>query len=313
VLQLNSVVQLIRNNNASEAKFMQRRLPPLNSLRTFEAAARHLNFTNAAEELCVTQAAISHQIKALEGYLGAPLFIRSPRKLELTETGAKLLPVVQNALDTIGQMISTIRSEDDVAPVSIAVAPSFAANWLLPRLDSLFQEHPKIELSLRHTNAPVDFTREPVDLAVTYGQGKWRGLLAQSILEIDFFPVCSPKILQGKKELVSANDLQHFTLLHDSDHRSWTEWFALAGAADADPTRGTIIDDTNVLIQAAVDGLGVAMGSEPFVREHISAGRLVRPFETTLTTDYAYFAVCPREHLSRKEVRQVWDWLVRQV
>ena len=292
---------------------MQRRLPPLNSLRTFEAAARHLNFTNAAEELCVTQAAISHQIKALEGYLGAPLFIRSPRRLELTETGAKLLPVVQNALDTIGQTISTLRREDDVAPVSLAVAPSFAANWLLPRLDSFFLEHPKVELSLRHTNAPVDFTREPVDLAVTYGQGKWRGLLSEPILEIDFFPVCAPKFLHGEKTLTNVSDLKHFTLLHDSNHRGWRDWLALTEETDIDPTRGTVIDDTNVLIQAAVDGLGVAMGSEPFVREHISTGRLVRPFETTLTTDYAYFAICPKEHLSRNEVRLVWDWLNRQV
>jgi LysR family glycine cleavage system transcriptional activator len=292
---------------------MQRRLPPLNSLRTFEAAGRHLNFTSAAEELCVTQAAISHQVKALEGYLGAALFIRSPRKLELTETGAKLLPVVQTALDSIGQTISTIRSEDDVAPVSVAVAPSFAVNWLLPRLDSLFQEHPKIELSLRHTNAPVDFTREPVDVAITYGQGKWRGLLAEPMLEIDFFPVCAPQLVHGERKLTNANDLKDFTLLHDSDHSTWNEWLSLANANDIDPTRGTVMDDTNVLIQAAVDGLGVAMGSEPFVREHIAAGHLVRPFDTTLTTDFAYFAVCPREHLSRNEVRQVWNWLLRQV
>ena len=291
---------------------MQRRLPPLNSLRTFEAAGRHLNFTSAAEELCVTQAAISHQIKALEEYLGATLFVRSPRILELTEAGAKLLPVVQTALDTIGQTISTIRSDDEISPVSVAVAPSFAANWLLPRLDSLFQQHPKVELSMRHTNAPIDFTRESVDLAVTYGRGKWRGLLAEPILEIDFFPVCAPKLLAEGRELSAPADLSQFTLLHDSDHNTWKNWLSLAGADTVDPSRGTVMDDTNVLTQAAVDGLGIAMGSEPFVREHLSAGRLVKPFDLTLTTDFAYFAVCPREHLLRNEVRQVWDWLIQQ-
>ncbi len=291
---------------------MQRRLPPLNSLRTFEAAGRHLNFTSAAEELCVTQAAISHQIKALEGYLGTTLFVRSPRILELTEAGARLLPVVQSALDTIGQTISAIRSEDEVAPVSVAVAPSFAAHWLLPRLDSLFQQHPKIELAMRHTNSPVDFARDSVDLAVTYGRGKWRGLLAKPVLEIDFFPVCAPKLLSNGLTLDAPSDLSNFTLLHDSDRATWQDWLSLVDAEGVDASRGTVMDDTNVLIQAAVDGLGVAMGSEPFVREHIAAGRLVQPFETTLTTDFAYFAICPREHLLRNEVRQVWEWLIRQ-
>ena len=291
---------------------MQRRLPPLTSLKTFEAGARHLSFTKAAAELCVTQAAISHQIKALEEYLGSALFIRHPRKLELTETGEKLLPVVRESLDSLSRAIADIRSERDFSPLCVAVAPSFAAHWLMPRLEQLFHKHPAIELSLKHSNALVDFSNQAFDVAIVYGPNKWRGLQSQLILEIDFFPVCSPALLAGDRQLKTFEDLNDFNLIHDSDHQIWSQWLEKAGADGVKANRGTVIDDTNILMKAARDGLGIAMCSMPFVKDHLARGDLVRPFDLSLTSDKAYYAVCPKEHLSRKEVSTFWEWLADQ-
>ena len=291
---------------------MQRRLPPFTSLKTFEAAARHLSFTSAASELCVTPAAISHQIKALEEYLGSALFIRHPRNLELTQTAEKLLPVVRESLDAISLTIADIREERDFSPLCIAVAPSFAVHWLMPRLEQLFEKHPSIELSLKHSNALVDFSSEPVDMAISYGPNQWRGLQSQPILKIDFFPVCSPTLLEGEKALKTIDDLKNFNLLHDVDHRTWSSWLELAGATGIEANRGTIVDDTNVLIKAAVDGLGIAMCSMPFVKDLLASGQLVKPFDLSLSSDEAYYAVCPKEHLSRKEVKTFWGWLSEQ-
>ena len=291
---------------------MQRRLPPFTSLKTFEAAARHLSFTRAAAELCVTQAAVSHQVKVLEQYLGSALFIRMPRALELTETGKILLPVVQKSFDDIGQTVSSIRQGQKTSSLSIAVAPSFAAHWLMPRLENLIEQHPEIELSLKHWNGSVDFSKQDFDLAITYGSSQWAGLQSQRILQIDFFPVCSPSLLQGVKKLNSINDLQQFNLIHDADHETWRKWLELAGVVDIDPARGTVVDDTNVLIKAARDGLGVAMCSMPFVKDLLANGKLVRPFELSLVSDKAYYAVCPKERFSNKDINTVWRWLAEQ-
>lgn len=291
---------------------MPRRLPQLTSLRAFEAAGRHLSFTSAADELAVTQAAISHQVKALEKYLGVELFLRMPRELELTPPGATLLPVVKNALDSISQTIAELRKPDETSVLCVAVAPSFSAHWLTPRLDSLFQHRPRIELSLKHANKPIDFSREDVDIAITYGRGDWPGVVSEPVLQLDFFPVCAPSFLSRENALSEIGDLQFHTLLHDADYQTWRDWLALAGNDDVDPTRGSIVDDTNVLIQAAIDGIGIAMCSEVFVQEHLAAGRLVRPFDITLTSDAAYFAVCPKSHLNRPEVSAFRNWLLAQ-
>ena len=291
---------------------MPRRLPPLTSLRAFEAAGRLLSFTKAAAELTVTQAAISHQIKALESHLGVVLFIRRPRKLELSPQGKALLPVVSACFDQIDASIATLRKHDRNHAITVRLAPSFAAKWLSPRLEDFRRRHPSIDLSLNHSNAAVDFGREQIDLAVTYGKGDWPGVVADPVLKIDFFPVCSPAFMRGDHPLTTLENLSHYTLLHDADHRNWTDWLKLAGLAEVDPTRGTVVDDTNVLIQAAIDGLGVALGSTSFVDDHLDAGRLVRPFDLDLQSDFAYYIVCPKHNLKRPEVRAFKEWLLTQ-
>ena len=291
---------------------MPRRLPPLTSLRAFEAAGRHLSFTLAAAELTVTQAAISHQVKALEEHLGAPLFLRLPRQLELTAAGKALLPVVRNAFDEIGESVAALREQVTSAPVTVRLAPSFAAKWLSPRLENFRRRYPNIDLSLTHSNEAVDFARQAIDLAVTYGNGDWPGVVAEKVLSIDFFPICAPGFLEGEYPLTTPGNLKHYTLLHDDDKKNWADWLELAGIDDIDPTRGTVMDDTNVLIQAAMDGLGVALGSTHFVADRLESGRLVRPFDTVLHKEGAYYIVCPKEHLERKEVRAFRDWLLEQ-
>ena len=291
---------------------MPRRLPPLNSLRAFEAAGRHLSFTRAAAELTVTQAAVSHQVKALEEYLDTALFDRLPRQLELTRAGKTLLPVVRNAFDRISDSVAKLDAHNTKHELTVRMAPSFAAKWLSPRLDDFRHRHPDVDLSLTLGNEAVDFRRQPIDIAVTYGPGDWKGVVAERLLSIDFFPVCAPRIMQGDNGLTEPNDLSKHTLLHDTNRNAWTEWLELAGASDVDPSRGTVVDDTNVLIQAATDGLGVALGSTLFVADRLASGKLVKPFETTLHSDLAYYVVCPKQHLKRAEVAQFKSWLMEQ-
>jgi LysR family glycine cleavage system transcriptional activator len=291
---------------------MQRRLPPLTSLRAFEAAGRHLSFTKAAEELAVTQAAISHQVKALEEHLDVALFLRLPRQLELTKAGKILLPVLRDAFNRIGESVAELNRDVASSALTVKLATSFAAKWLSPRLDDFRRKHPQIELSFTHSNEAADFRRQPIDIAITYGKGDWRGVICDRVLSIDFFPVCCPQFMQGEYPLTTPENLAHYTLLHDTDHAAWSDWLALAGIENVDPQRGTVVDDTNVLIQAAIDGQGVALGSSHFVADRLAAGRLVRPFDTTLNSDYAYYVVCPKKHLRKSAVSVFKDWLMEQ-
>lgn len=291
---------------------MIRRLPPLTSLRAFEAAGRHLSFTRAAEELTVTQAAVSHQVKSLETHLGVRLFERRPRQLVLTQAGKQLLPVVSGAFDRIGNGVARLAEQQSRQGLTVRLGPSFAAKWLLPRLDDFRQQHPGVDLTLMHANTPTDFSRNDVDLAVTYGDGHWRGVTAEPVLSLDFFPVCHPRYLEGDQGLRSPNDLQQHTLLHDADHSNWAAWLTLAGADLAQADKGPVFDDTNVLTQAAIDGLGIALGSSSFIQDHLDAGRLVRPFDIVLHNESAYYVVCPKAHLRRPDVVAFRDWLLDQ-
>ncbi|MBT3436360.1 MAG: transcriptional regulator GcvA [Oceanospirillaceae bacterium] len=292
---------------------MARKLPPLNSLRAFEAAARHLSFTRAADELCVTQAAISHQVKGLEDYLGHQLFERLPRNLTLTSQGAALMPVLADVFDDMANAVASLKQEKVGSLLNVRLAPSFAAKWLSPRLKQFWQLYPEIHLCLFHAHNAVDFEREDIDLAVTYGRGDWKGVESTAIVTLDFFPVASPTWLANNGPISEPEQLLNATLLHDADPYCWNEWLRQADVKGINNKRGTTIDDTNVLIQAAIDSQGVALGSTPFVEDHLAAGRLVRLFDQVLITDYAYYVVCPKTHLQRPDVRALKEWLLAQV
>ena len=292
---------------------MARKLPPLNSLRAFEAAARHLSFTRAADELFVTQAAISHQVKGLEEYLGHKLFKRLPRNLMLTVQGAALMPVLADAFDDMANAVVSLKQEKAGSLLNVRLAPSFAAKWLSPRLKEFWKLYPEIDLCLYHAHHAVDFEREDIDLAVTYGRGDWKGVESTPIITLDFFPVANPTWLANNGPITQPEQLLNVTLLHDAEPYCWNEWLRQAGVKGINNKRGTTIDDTNVLIQAAIDGQGVALGSTPFVEDHLASGRLVKVFDQVLITDYAYYVVCPKTHLQRPDVRALKEWLLAQV
>ena len=292
---------------------MGRRLPPLNSLKCFEAAGRLLSFTGAARELSVTQAAISHQIKVIEEFLGFPLFVRYPRRLALTEQGKVLLPEVIEAFDRVSQAIGTLDKEQYSNLLSVRLAPSFAAKWLSPRLKYFWLQYPEIDLCLFHAHDAVDFEREEIDIAVTYGKGDWPNVVADKLLSLDFFPVCSPTFMHNDKPLTNIDNLRYYSLLHDANYECWQDWLKLAGVNGIATEKGTIIDDTNVLIQAAIDGQGIALGSSTFVEDHLESGKLIRPFETVLVNEFSYYVVCPPAHLKNPAVLAFKEWLLSLV
>jgi len=290
---------------------MATRLPPLTALRAFEAAGRHLNFTRAAEELHVTQAAVSHQIKLLEGHLGLALFRRAGRKLILTGAGRALLPALGEAFGRIAEAVEALDAAGQASALSVTLRPYFAMKWLAPRLGRFWQACPRIALSLHHSIEAVDFARSDVDLAVLWGRGDWPGVAAEVLLGGEIAPVCSPALLQGPRALHSPGDLRHHNLLHEETRDLWTRWLAAAGARGVVPAHDTIVDDTNVRMEAAVDGQGVALGWIPLLGEELAAGRLVRPFGPALE-GYAYYVVTPPDGLLRPRVRAFRDWLFEE-
>ena len=288
-------------------------LPSPIALRAFEAAARQLSFTRAAAELSVTQAAISHQVKALETDLGVRLFNRLTRRLTLTEDGAALFAVVGDAFERIAATVARLRTPDSGGTLTVALGPYIAAGWLAPRIGRFWRRYPEIQLRLHHTSEPVDFARSNVDLAVDWGgDGDWPGLHADLLLRVRVTPVCSPALLDGVHPLRRPGDLKHHTLLHDAGYQGWPLWLAAAGADDVDPSAGPVFDDHNVVLHAAMEGQGVALGGASFVAQDVAAGRLARPFELAIEIDAAYYVVYPPGALDRPKVRAFRDWLLEE-
>ena len=292
---------------------MQNKLPPLNALRAFEAGARHLSFTKAAEELHVTQAAVSHQVKALEEHLGYPLFKRMTRKLGLTEHGRALFPVVSEAFLRIAETADALRSGGDSRTLTVSVTPAFGAKWLAYRLPRFWQKHPEIDLKVHHSILCADLRYDDVDVAIRFGHGGWDGLASEFVLRVDYTPVCSPALLKGKHPLKRPGDLRHHTLLHEDDYDGWTQWLAVAGVSDVDPRRGPIIDDVTVLMQTAVDGGGVALGKLSMVSRDLAAGTLVAPFDITVPSELGYHLVYLPGALEREKVRVFRDFIMQEI
>ena len=292
---------------------MARRLPPLNALRAFEAGARHLSFTKAAEELHVTQAAVSHQVKLLEEDLGVSLFRRMTRKLALTEEGRALMRVAGEALDAIAGEAARLRDAPGGRTLSLSLIPTFGVKWLAPRLGRFWAAHPDIDLRLHHSIHLVDFARDEVDAAVRWGGGAWPGVEAVYLMRAGLVPVCSPALCKGPPALNVPDDLRHHTLLHERDYVDWAQWLAVAGAREVEARRGPIIDDPSVLHQAAIDGQGVALESESIVRADLEAGRLVKPFDVDLDEHNAYYLVAPPRHFDRPNVQAFRDFLLSEL
>jgi LysR family glycine cleavage system transcriptional activator len=294
-----------------EAK-LRRSLPPLNALRSFEAAARHQSFTRAADELCVTQGAVSHQVKALEAELGLKLFNRERQGLAITEAGRDYSAVVRDAFDSIAlgtdRLLQRLRS----GVITVSTSPDFAAKWLVSRLGRFAETHPETELKISATMHHVDFTREDVDLAIRHGAGDWAGLDAVNLCFEELFPVCSPALLRTRRGIHNPEDVLQFPLLHLDDRRDWSRWLEAAGASGEGLLHGPILNHASMLIDAAIDGQGIALARTALAAADLIYGRLVKPFQAALPLKNRYWIVCPRATSSMPKITIFRKWLLAE-
>jgi LysR family glycine cleavage system transcriptional activator len=294
------------------------RLPPLNALRAFEAAARHLSFNAAAEELNVTPAAISHQIKALEADLGVKLFKRLNRSVRLTDAGQACLPGLRDGFERIAQAVARARQGDSVGLLTVTASPAVAAKWLVPRLERFRARHPAIDLRIDASMGLVDLVRDDVHVGLRYGTGNYPGLHTELLLRAEVFPVCSPDLLKGKHPLRKPEDLRHCTLIHDETNTldprglDWAMWLRAAGVTDIDASRGLRFNQVALALDAAMGGRGVALARDVFAGDDLAAGRLVRPFGKSMPVDFAIYVVIPPTLLAAPKVKAFRDWLFEE-
>ncbi|MEM9988657.1 MAG: transcriptional regulator GcvA [Pseudomonadota bacterium] len=292
-----------------------RRLPPLNALRAFEASARHLSFTKAADELSVTPGAISQQVKLLEDTMGIPLFRRDPKGLSLTEAGLAALPSLRDGFDRLAAGARLMALEKGTGRIAVSVAPSFASKWLVPRLDSFQENYPDIDVYIHADMDVVDFAVDDVDVAIRYGRGSYGDLETERLMAEKIVPVCAPSLLTGEHPLKTVDDLQYQTLLHDdgNDHEiaTWAMWLRSAGS-QIDGTRGPRFNQSSLVIEAAAAGRGVALAKYALALADLEAARLVIPFDLTTPTDFAYWLVHPKAKAALPEVKAFKKWVIEE-
>jgi LysR family glycine cleavage system transcriptional activator len=288
---------------------MTPRLPPLHTLRAFEVAARQLNFSRAAAELNLTHGAISHQMKALERELGVKLFERRSRGVALTEPGRQLAASVREGLDRIARGVAALRVHP-AHSLTVSVLPAFATHWLIPRLVEFSRRHSDIDINVRAGQSLADFATDGVDLAVRYGEGRWPNLVAVQLAHEDVFPVCSPRFDGGRLPR-TLGDLAKATLLH-TPLQPWDEWFRALGADVVLSRRGMTFSETDLLLRAAIDGLGIALSRRMLAQPDLDAGQLVRPVKFSVRAQRSYFIVYP-DHIEPPPRLLIFrDWLLEQ-
>jgi LysR family glycine cleavage system transcriptional activator len=297
---------------------MARRLPPLNALRAFEAAARLGSFTAAAQELRVTDSAVSQQVRALERYLGTRLFKRLPRGLLLTELGSTYLPVLTAGFDRLSEATLRLRSGGLGGLLTVATLPAFATGWLLPRIARFRERYPRIDLLLKTARALADFRREDIDVAIRFGTGGASDMRSLFLLAEDVFPVASPTLVPPSGIPLQVADLRALPLLHDVDahpHQewlSWQRWFERAGVEAPAALRGLQFTDSIVLLGAAVTGLGVALGRGPNIEGQLARGQLVRLTQDSWRAAWSYYLVAPPANFTRPNVKVFVNWLLEE-
>ncbi len=294
---------------------MRRSLPPLNALRAFETAARHMSISLAANELRVTPAAISHQIRILEDHVGLPLFTRNGRGLALTDAGSAGLRDLREGFVKLCAAMDAIDSLGEAGTLSVSVAPSFAAKWLLPRLGSFQVAHPEIDVHVAASMQLADFVKDGVDVAIRYGAGRYSDLAVTQLLTESVVPVCSPDFLRLHGPFHAPGDLVEATLLHDDSPDNdpscpnWEMWLSAAGARHIDAGRGPRFNQSSLVIEAAVLGRGVGLAKTALAARDLRHGRLVQPFKSRVKVDFAYYIVAPRAKLNLPKVSHFIDWL----
>lgn len=292
---------------------MANRLPPLKALRAFEASARQLSFTRAAEELFVTQAAISHQIKALEDDLGIKLFMRKNRALLLTEEGQSYYLDIKEVFNSLHEATERLLARGAKGAITVSLQPSFAIQWLVPRLNTFNLLHPDIDVRIKAVDQPENSLTEDVDIAIYYGRGKWSGIRAEQLHTEYLIPVCSPLLLSGNKPLETIEDLASHTLLHDTSRRDWKRWFKHVGVRGVNVNHGPIFSHSAMVVQAAIHGQGVALAHSVLAKPDIDSGRLVCPFKEVLISKNSYYIVCREQQLELGKIAAFREWVLNTV
>lgn len=298
---------------------MARPLLPLNALRAFESAARHLNFTRAADELSVTPGAVSQQIRLLEDTVGGPLFKREAKGLQITDLGRAAAPLLREGFERLMDASALLREPPRRRQISVSVAPSFAAKWLMPRMDDFHAAHPEIEVWISADMEPVDLTEGAADLAVRYGPGGYGGHVTQLLMTETVLPVVAPRLMKGDHPIQTPADLIHHTLLHDvtadedPSRPDWAMWLKARKVRHPDPRRGSRYNQSSLLIEAAIAGRGVALAKRTLAQADLASGRLVAPFaDGSEAVGFAYHVIMPRDRPASASALAFTAWLKRQ-
>ena len=298
-----------------------RSIAHLNALRAFEASARHQSFSLAAQELNVTPAAVGQLVRTLEDWLGSPLFVRSTSgraRLVTTEVAEQALPDIRAGLERLAVGLERLRSGSAGGVLTVTVSPAFAAKWLLPRIERFQAAWPETDLRLDTSLKPVDFVAQRIDVGVRYGRGQWPGLAAEKLMDEEVYPVCAPALL-ATATLQAPGDLRGQVLIHDQSvdtstgFASWQAWLRHAGVQGVPTDRGLRINDSAAVLQAAIDGQGVALARSVMAHDDLAAGRLVRLFpQVRLESALAYYVVYRPECIAQPKVAAFRDWLLRE-
>jgi LysR family glycine cleavage system transcriptional activator len=292
---------------------MLKRLPPLNSLKAFESAARHLSFTKAGDELFVTQAAVSHQIKSLENYLSIKLFHRKNRALLLTEEGQSYFHELRDIFVNIQDATQRLMAMGAKGAITIATPPSFASQWLVPRLPQFSAKHCDIDVRIKAVDADDGFLDDSVDIAVFYGKGNWKGLYCTKLLSENLTPMCSPLLLQEGKPLSKLEDLSHHTLLHDNTRAAWKSWLNNFGIKHTNENQGPIFSHTMLVLQSACMGQGIALSDTVLAKPEIDSGRLICPFDEKIESKLSYYLVCKESQAEQSKIKIFSEWMWAQI
>ncbi|MFP1732483.1 transcriptional regulator GcvA [Lonsdalea quercina] len=290
---------------------MSKRLPPLNALRVFDAAARHLSFTKAAEELFVTQAAVSHQIKSLEDFLGLKLFRRRNRSLLLTEEGQSYFLDIKEIFLALNDATRKLQARSAKGALTVSMLPSFAIHWLVPRLSSFNAEYPGIDVRIQAVSREEDHRlADDVDVAIFYGRGNWPGLRVEKLYAEYLLPVCAPQLLTGGHALNVPADLVRHTLLHDASRRDWLTYTRQLGVQQINVQQGPIFSHSAMVLQAAIHGQGIALANNVMAQTEIEAGRLVCPFNDVLVSKNAFYLVCHDSQAELGKIAAFRQWIL---
>jgi LysR family glycine cleavage system transcriptional activator len=292
---------------------MPKRLPPLNALKAFETAARHLSFTKAAEELFVTQAAVSHQIKSLESYLSTKLFLRRNRTLLLTEEGQSYFMDLRDIFSNLQDATDRLLALGSKGAITVAAPPSFASQWLVSKISQFSILHPDIDVRIKAVDLDDGFLDETVDVAIYYGKGKWPRVESVKLHSEYLTPMCSPILLQKGKPLDSLEDLKHHLLLHDSSRSAWKNWLKHFQVNGVNVNQGPMFSHTMLVLQAASLGQGIALSTSVLAKPEIEAGRLICPFEESFESKDAFYLVCHQGQSEVAKIQIFTDWMLAQV